>query len=136
MSRHRNVEYSWSGIRAVLSHSLKQIDIDPKDSLDWLSFCWALIVGKEIAAVSQVNKVSPKTLYIDVAGKEWLPALKALQEKIIEEMRQQAGCEKLARIVFKVISAPIFSGSPPGASVNNNAKSDPHLEEFQGQSKR
>lgn len=122
MSRQRNVGHSWSRIQAVLSHSLKQINIDPKDSFDWISFCWALIVGKEISEVTHVNKVAPKTLYIDVAGKEWLPALKALQEKIIEEMRQRAGCEELTRIVFKVEPASSFN-RPPCPPVNKNAGS-------------
>ena len=133
MNRQRNVGHSWSGIRTVLSHSLKQIDIDPKDSLDWLSFFWALIVGKEIAEVTQVNKVSPKTLYIDVTGKEWLPAMKVLQEKIIEEMRQQTGCEVLTQIVFKVVpSSP--SQRTPNKNVNSNPNSN--LKKFQGQSRR
>jgi len=106
MSRQRGAGHSWSGIRSILSHSLKQVDAGPGDFLELLSIRWALLVGKEIAAVTQINKVTLKTLTIDVAGKEWLPALEALQEKIIFEMRQQAGCEKLTRILFKV--APVF----------------------------
>ena len=111
MNRQRNVGHSWAGIRAVLSGSLKQIDIDPKDSFDWVSFCWAFTVGKEIATVSQVTKISPKTLYVDVSGKEWLPALEGLREKIIKEIRQQADCGKLEKIVFKVVQASISDGN-------------------------
>ncbi len=95
---------SWSGIRSILSHSLKQVVVDPKDLLELLALRWALIVGKEIAEVTQVNRVTKKTLYIDVAGNEWLPALQALQEKIIVEMREQEGCGELTRILFKVVS--------------------------------
>ena len=107
MNRQSKFGHSWSGIRTVLSESFSQLEIDPKDSLDWVSFCWGFTVGKEIATISHVSKVSPKTLYVDVAGEEWLPALKGLKERIIKEMQQQAGCEKLSQIVFKVVSAPI-----------------------------
>lgn len=122
MSRQRNIGRSWSGIRAVLSDSLKQIDIDPKDSLDWVSFCWGFTVGKEIASVSRVTKVSPKSLYVDVAGEEWLPALKGLKEGIIEEMRKQAGCEKLSRIVFK--AAPVARENSFQGKLDVKAESD------------
>jgi predicted nucleic acid-binding Zn ribbon protein len=105
MSRQRNVNTPWSGIRSILSHSLNQVAVDPKDFLELLSLRWALVVGKEIAEVTQVNKLTLKTLYIDVAGNEWLSALKALQEKIIAEMREQEGCGELTRILFKVVSA-------------------------------
>jgi predicted nucleic acid-binding Zn ribbon protein len=109
----------WSGIRSILSNSLKQVVVDPKDILELLSLRWALIVGKEIAEVTQVNKVTPKTLYIDVTGNEWLPALKALQEKIIAEMREQEGCGELTRILFKVVSVSPASGLP-GSPVDKN----------------
>jgi predicted nucleic acid-binding Zn ribbon protein len=102
MNRQQNAFRPWSGIRSILSHSLKQVVVEPEDFLELLSIRWALIVGKEIAGVTQVNKVTPKTLYIEVTGNEWLPALKALQEKIIAEMREQEGCEELTRILFKV----------------------------------
>ncbi|GJL78686.1 MAG: hypothetical protein NPINA01_16750 [Nitrospinaceae bacterium] len=111
MSRQRDGELAWSGIRSVLSNSLKQVAIDPKDSLNLISTRWTLIVGKEIAAVSRVKKISPKTLYIDVIEKEWLPALKALHEQIIGEIRQQTGCGELSRIIFKVVPAPALSRS-------------------------
>jgi len=102
MSRRRSVGHSWSGIRSILSHSLNRVAVGPDDFLDLVSIRWALLVGKEIAEVTKVNQVTQKTLTIDVAAKDWLPALKALHEKIIVEMRQQEGCGKLTRILFKV----------------------------------
>jgi Dna[CI] antecedent, DciA len=101
MSRQRAAGHSWLGIRDILSESLKQADFDPKVSTDWAEFCWALAVGKEIAAVSNVNKVTAKTLYVEVAGKEWMSALEALKSKIIGEIRRQAGFEALTQIIFK-----------------------------------
>ncbi len=113
MSRQQDAKNSWLGIRDVLSQSLKQVDLGPKVSTDWAGLCWTLAVGKEIAAVSHVNKVATKTLYVEVAGKEWMPALEALKEKIIGEIRQQAGFEALTQIIFKEASASCSSGNRP-----------------------
>ncbi|MDA0691965.1 MAG: DciA family protein [Nitrospinae bacterium] len=113
----------WSGIRSILSHSLKQVVVDPRDSLELMALRWALVAGKEIAEVTQVNKVTPKTLYIDVAGNEWLSALQALQEKIIAEMREQEGCGELTRILFKVVSASP-SKTRTQAAIKDNAEKE------------
>ncbi len=120
MSRQQDAKNSWLGIRDALSLSLKQVDLDRKVSTDWAGLCWTLAVGKEIAAVSHVNKVAPKTLYVEVAGKEWVPALEALKKKIIEEIRQQAGFEALTQIIFKEASASNSSGNHPRVSFGKN----------------
>ncbi len=120
MSRQQNAKNSWLGIRDVLSQSLKQVDLDPKVSTDWAGLCWTLAVGKEIAAVSHVNKVAPKTLYVEVTGKEWLPALEALKEKIIGKIRQQAGFEALTQIIFKEAPASKSSENSPRVFEKNN----------------
>ena len=120
MSRQQDAKNSWLGIRDVLSQSLKQVDLNPKVSTDWAGLCWALAVGKEIAAVSHVNKVAPKTLYVEVAGNEWVPALEALKKKIIGEIRQQAGFEALTQIIFKEASASNSSGNHPRVFEKSN----------------
>ena len=102
MSGQRDRGHSWLGIREILSQSLKQVDVDAKISVDRAGLCWALAVGKEIAGVSKVIKVAPKTLYVEVTEKEWVPSLDALKAKIIREMKQQTGLEGLTQILFKV----------------------------------
>ena len=124
MSGQRDRGHSWMGIRAVLSRSLKQVDVDPKDSVDLAGLCWALAVGKEIAALSQVIKVAPKTLTVEVTGKEWMPSLEALKDKIIREMKQQAGLEDLTQIIFKVAPASDSGGNRPRDSVKKNTRSN------------
>ncbi len=105
MSGQRDRGHSWLGIREILSQSLKQVDVDSEFSVDRARLCWALAVGKEIAGISQVTKVAPKTLYVEVTEKEWMPSLEALRDKIIREMKQQAGLEGLTRILFAVAKA-------------------------------
>jgi len=136
MSRQQDAKNSWLGIRDALSLSLKQVDLDRKVSTDWAGLCWTLAVGKEIAAVSHVNKVAQKTLYVEVAGKEWVPALEALKKKIIEEIRQQAGFEALTQIIFKEASASNSSGNHPRVSGKNNTPFNSNPSAVQGSPRR
>ncbi len=112
------------GIRDILSRSLKQVDVDAEVSTDWAGLCWTLAVGKEIAAVSRVNKVAPKTLYVEVAGKEWVSALEALKKKLIGKVQQQSGFEAITKIIFKEAPASNFEGIHPRVSVKNKVHSN------------
>lgn len=96
------------------------MDVRPEDSLDRISFYWTLAVGKEVASISRVTGVSAKTLKVGVAGKEWFPALEALQKRIIREIRRQAGFEELTRITFEEVSAA--NTGQPGFSVPAHKK--------------
>ena len=122
MRRQRDVENSWLGIRDVLSQSLKQVGFDPKVSTDWAGLCWVLAVGKEIAAISHVNKVAPKTIFVEVTGKEWLSVLEALKERLIREIRQQAGFEGLTQIIFKEALASNSFETRSRVSVKNKTR--------------
>jgi hypothetical protein len=139
MSGQRKRGNSWSGIRDILSQSLKQVDVDSKISTDRAGLYWALAVGKEIAAVSHVSKVAPKTLYVEVTEKEWVPSLEALKEKIILEMRQQGGLEGLTQILFKEAPVSNSGGNRPRVSRKNNSRSNANpdiAQESPGRSKR
>jgi len=136
MSRQRNTGHSWSGIRDVLSQSLKQVDLDPKVSTDWAELCWTLAVGKELAAISHVNKVASKTIYVEVTGKAWVPALEALKKKIIGEIRQQAGFEALTQIIFKEALASNSGGTHPRVAVKNKTRPNSNPGAFQGSPRR
>ena len=139
MSRQQDAKNSWLGIRDALLQSLKQVDRDPEVSTDWAGLCWTLAVGKEIAAVSHVNKITPKTLYVEVAGTEWMPALEALKKKIVEEIRQQAGFEALTQIIFNEAPASNSGGNRPRVFGKNKSQSNSNPGAVQGsprQSKR
>lgn len=134
MNQQRDTGHSWLGIRDALSQSLKQVDVDPKVSTDWAELCWTLAVGKEIAAVTHVNKIAPKTLYIEVAGKEWVSALEALKKKLIREIRRQAGFEALTQIIFK--EAPVLNSGGDHLSGKNKTHSNSNPGAVQGSPRR
>lgn len=120
------------GIRDVLSQSLHQIDLDPKVSTEWAELCWALAVGKEIAAVSRVSKVAKKTLYVEVASGEWVSALEALKKKIIGEICRHAGFEGLTQIIFKEAPALNSGGNRSPVSGKNNTQINSNPDAVQG----
>jgi len=124
MSRQQDTGHSWLGIHDVLSQSLKQVNHAAEVSTGWAGLCWALAVGKELAAVSFVIKVAPKTIYIEVKGKEWAPALEGLKKKIIGEIRQQEGFEGLKQIIFKESPPSNSSGIHPRPSVKKSMHSN------------
>jgi predicted nucleic acid-binding Zn ribbon protein len=124
MNRQRDRGHSWLGIRDILSQSLKQVDVDAKVSSDWAGLCWVLAVGKEIAKISHVTKVAPKTLYVEVTENEWIPPLEVLKDKIIREMRQQAGLEGLTQIRFKATPVSDSGENRPSGFMKKNTRSN------------
>ena len=72
------------------------------DQQEWLSYHWNLVVGKEIADISNIDKITQGTLYIRVQGKEWLPAMESLKKKIIQEINSRAGKNLVEKIKLKI----------------------------------
>ncbi|MEE9259364.1 MAG: DciA family protein [Nitrospinaceae bacterium] len=101
MTQGKGVYGNWSGMRSVLSGALGKPGSECYDEKGWLTFQWNIIVGREIAAVSEIDRLAGKTLHVRVAGGEWLPALESLSNKIIREINQRAEEKLLSRIVFK-----------------------------------
>ncbi len=91
----------WTSIRSVLGGSLTRPDSEDPQSLAWYDFQWKLIVGEDLTAVTQVNKLSAKSLFVTVSDKKWFPALKSFRKKIIAEINQSAGSVLISRIVFQ-----------------------------------
>ena len=93
---------SWETIHSVLGNLLaaKPGSEDSK-SIAWLNLQWKLIVGKDLISVTQVQKLSAKSLFVTVSDKKWFPALKPLREKIITEINKRAGSILVNRIVFQ-----------------------------------
>ena len=79
MIRKEDLNKNWSDLSSVLFESLPESL--QNDQQEWLSYHWNLVVGKEIADISNIDKITQGTLYIRVQGKEWLPALESLKKK-------------------------------------------------------
>ena len=100
MIRKQDLNKNWSDLSSVLSESLPESL--KNDQQEWLSYHWKLVVGKEIADISNIDKITQGTLYIRVQGKEWLPALESLKKKIIQEINSRAGKNLVEKIKLKI----------------------------------
>ncbi|MFT4578558.1 MAG: putative nucleic acid-binding Zn ribbon protein [Nitrospinales bacterium] len=100
MIRKQDLNKNWSDLSSVLFESLPESL--QNDQLEWLSYHWNLVVGKEIADISSIDKITKSTLYIRVQGKEWLSALESLKKKIIQEINSRAGKNLVENIKLKV----------------------------------
>ncbi len=100
MIRKQDLNKNWSDLSSVLFESLPESL--KNDQQEWLSYHWNLVVGKEIADISNIDKITQGTLYIRVQGKEWLPALESLKKKIIQEINSRAGKNLVEKIKLKI----------------------------------
>ena len=100
MIRKQDLNKNWSDLSSVLFESLPESLQD--DQQEWLSYHWNLVVGKEIAYISNVDKIAKDTLHIRVQSTEWLPALESLKKKFIQEINSRAGKNLVKNIKFKI----------------------------------
>jgi hypothetical protein len=92
----------WETMQSVLGKSLPKNDSkDPQQLLAWYEFQWRITVGKDLACVTQVKKISSKSLFVEVLDKAWFSALDSLREQIINTINKHAGSVLLNRIVFQ-----------------------------------
>ena len=96
MIRKQNLNKNWSKLNSVLFESLPE-NLQ-QDQEEWLTYNWSLVVGAEIAAISVVEQVSSKTLYVRVQSFEWLQVLEGLKKKIIQELNGRAGKQLIEKI--------------------------------------
>jgi predicted nucleic acid-binding Zn ribbon protein len=99
MIKKQDLNKNWSDLSSVLFESLPESLQD--DKLEWLSYHWNLVVGKEIADISSIDKITKSTLYIRVQGEEWLSVLESLKKKIIQEINSRAGKNLVENIKLK-----------------------------------
>ena len=97
----KQMHASWETIRSVLGKSIVRVGSNDSQSFAWLDFQWKLIVGKDLALVTRVNKFSSKSLFVTVSDRVWFPALEPLREKIIKTINERAGSALVNRIVFQ-----------------------------------
>jgi predicted nucleic acid-binding Zn ribbon protein len=100
MIKKQDLNKNWSDLSSVLFESLPESLQD--DHQEWLSYHWNLVVGKEIAYISNVDKIAKDILHIRVQGTEWLPVLENFKKKIIQEINNRAGKNLLKNIKFKI----------------------------------
>ncbi|MBL4665192.1 MAG: DUF721 domain-containing protein [Nitrospinaceae bacterium] len=100
MIRKQDLNKNWSDLSSVLFESLPESL--QNDQQEWLSYHWNLVVGKEIADISSIDKMAQGTLHVRVQGKEWLPALESLKKKIIQEINSRAGKKLVEKIKLKI----------------------------------
>ncbi len=100
----RGAGKNWSPIRSVLFRSLPDEIFSKANQKEWLTYHWNLVVGKEIAEVSSIDKVARGILHVRVEGKEWVPVLDSLKKKIVQEINSRAGESLLNGIVFKAVA--------------------------------
>ncbi len=104
MDRKQNLSKNWSEIRSVLFESLPDEIFSQGNQKEWLTYHWNLVVGKEIAGVSTIDRLVKGVLHVRVQGKEWVPVLDSLKKKIMQEINSRAGESLLNGIVFKAVA--------------------------------
>ena len=92
----QNLNKNWVNLSSVLFESLPE-NLQ-EDQKEWLAYHWSLVVGAQIAAISGVERISCKMLYVRVQGSEWLQALEGLKTKIIQELNSRAGKQLIEKI--------------------------------------
>ena len=97
----RTIRKGWKTIHSVLGNSLARPNSGDPQLLAWCNFQWKLVVGKDLVPITQVKKLTAKTLFVAVSDKIWFSALETLREKIITEINKRAGSILVKRIVFQ-----------------------------------
>ena len=100
----RDSSGNWSEIRSVLFRSLPDEMFSKENQKEWLIYHWNLVVGREISAISTLDKLSRGILLVRVKGKEWVPVLEPLKKNFIQEINSRAGESLLNSIVFKPLA--------------------------------
>ena len=99
MIKKQNLNKNWSKLSSVLFESFPENL--KKDQEEWLTYHWSLVVGTEIAAISVVEQISRKSLYVRVQSSQWLQVLEGLKKKIIKELNSRAGKQLIEKIKLK-----------------------------------
>jgi predicted nucleic acid-binding Zn ribbon protein len=100
MIRKQDLNKNWSDLSSVLFESLPKNLQD--DQQEYLAYHWNLVVGKEIAYISNFDKITKDTLHIRVQDTEWLPVMESLKKKFIQEINSRAGKNLVKNIKFKI----------------------------------
>lgn len=100
MIRKQDLNKNWSSLNSVLFESLPENF--KQNEKEWLSYQWNLAVGAEIADISNVERVSRKTLHVKVKSSEWLQTLESIKQEILLRLNSGAGKQLLEKIKLTV----------------------------------
>lgn len=93
---------------AVLSQSLKRLDLMPRLDEYGVWPIWNEVVGKTIANNAQPEKIRNGTLVVKVSSPVWMQQLQFMKEMITEKLNQRLKSDAVKTIFFMVgrIDAP------------------------------
>jgi tetratricopeptide (TPR) repeat protein len=111
MKKKPEQQKAFQGIGSILYRCLPEDGVKREVSIERLTYYWSLVVGREISHVTVIDKMTSKTLYITVAGTEWLKPLESLRKNIISEIKQHPGFSLLTRIIFRHGKVPHYEES-------------------------
>lgn len=94
---------SWSSIGDILAAALQELPARPEDELVWAGVQWELSVGRDLARVTRIVRLAPRTLFVEVDGAEWLHPLKSLEPRILESLNQRFGAGRFSRINYQAV---------------------------------
>lgn len=99
----------------VLATATETIPNLRDDELSWITLQWEIAVGQDLAAVAQVERLTQKTLYIEVAAESWIHALKPLEARLLATLNKSFGEERFTRIKYR--ENPNFKTKKPNALI-------------------
>ncbi len=118
-SSKRQTKPTWSTLGSVLSGTVNQINSNKEDQLEWFNLQWRLAVGEQLASISRIIQVTKKTLYLQVSNKDWIPAIKSLERRILSQIKNQG--DPFTRIRFM---EGLITKSPPNKPIAKSNQTD------------
>ncbi|CCQ90141.1 hypothetical protein NITGR_250054 [Nitrospina gracilis 3/211] len=93
----------WTSIRNVLPDVLTAIpEQSDEDVTERIGFAWEILVGEKLACHTTITRVTEKTLFVQVEGREWLAPLKALDTRILEGLNRSLRTSRFTRIHYDI----------------------------------
>lgn len=100
-------------VGAVLSQSLKRLDLGTRLDEYGVWPIWNDVVGKTVANNAQPEKIRNGTLFIKVSSPVWMQQLQYMKEMIAEKLNQRLGAPLVKNIFFVVGKIQPIGAEPP-----------------------
>ena len=93
-------ELALERLGAVLSQSLKRLDLTPRLEEYGVWPIWNEVVGKTIANNAQPEKIRNGTLVVKVSSPVWMQQLQFMKDMIAEKLNQRLKSDAVKTIFF------------------------------------